>query len=151
MSTDESVTRDLVKVLADGEEGFQTAAMKLVESDKPQWSSTFTTYAQQRASFGAELKGLAATYGDEVSDRGSIAASLHRGWLSVKDAVSGSDPKGVLAAAEQGEEHTVKAYEDALAETGMSPTLRDVVNRQFGEVSAAHNAVREMHRAAAAA
>ena len=50
--------------------------------------------------------------------------------MSVKDALSGSDPSDVLDAAEQGEDHAVKQYEKAL-EPDISPALRALVARQY--------------------
>ena len=97
---------------------------------RPELADTFTRFSQQRAGFYAELQGMAKDYGDDIEESGSVAATLHRGWLSLKDALAGSDPKGVLDAAEQGEDHAVKEYEKAL-EADISPALREVVQRQL--------------------
>lgn len=146
MSTDAAVTRDLMETLEDGREGFAKGAEKLRESDAPELGLTFMRFSEQRAGFYAELQAIAKTYGDEIEETGSVAAAVHRGWLSVKDALAGSDPKGVLDAAEQGEDHAVSEYEKAL-EAEISPELRDVVQRQFTEVKAAHDEVRALRDA----
>ena len=72
-----------------------------------------------------------------------MAATLHRGWMSLKDALTGSSPSGVLDAAEQGEDHAVKEYDKALG-SELSPELRAVVERQSAEVRAAHDEVRSL-------
>lgn len=146
MSIDEVTTKDLIQVLEDGKDGFAKAADKLTESDRPELASVFQQYSQQRATFVTELHGLAATYGDEVKEKGSVAGALHRGWLSVKDTLSGDDPSGVLDAAEQGEDHAVAAYDKALQQD-LSPTLRAVVERQGAAVRAAHDEVRRLRTA----
>jgi uncharacterized protein (TIGR02284 family) len=146
MSTDKSVTEDLMKTLENGKEGFEKAA-GLVEKDNPTTAATFRRLAQQRATFYGELQEMAKNYGDKVEESGSIAAALHRGWMSLKDAVAGSDPKGALDAAEQGEDHAVKAYEKALEETDMSTELRTVVSRQFTSVKTAHDEVKALRDA----
>ncbi len=146
MSTDEAVTKDLIETLADGEEGFSKGADKLAESNSPELAASFRTFSQQRAGFCAELRSMAADYGDQINESGSIAAAVHRGWLSLKDALSGSDPKGVLDAAEQGEDHAVKTYEKAL-DADISDGLRTVVQRQFVDVKAAHDTVRNLRDA----
>ena len=148
MSTDEAVTQDLVKTLEDGEEGFAKGAEKLAESDAPELAATFREFSSQRARFSAELRGLAATYGDHVDESGSVAAAVHRGWMGLKDALSGSDPKGVLDAAEQGEDHALKEYDKAL-DADISDGLREVVQRQRTEVKAAHDKVRALRDARA--
>jgi uncharacterized protein (TIGR02284 family) len=143
VSTDESVTKDLIQTLEDGKEGFAKGADKLESSNEPQLAATFRRYSEQRASFSAELDGLAASYGDQIDQSGSIAGALHRGWMSLKDALAGDDPDGVLDAAEQGEDHAVKEYEKALA-SDISEGLRVVVARQASEVEAAHAQVRAL-------
>lgn len=143
MSIDEQVANDLIQTLDDGEEGFAKVAEKLTDSDSPELVSTFEGFSRQRATFGAELRSIAATYGDKIPETGSVAGALHRGWLSLRDALSGSDAKGVLAAAEQGEDHAVKAYDKAMA-SDISVGLRTVVERQQVEVRAAHDTVRAL-------
>jgi uncharacterized protein (TIGR02284 family) len=146
MSTDEAVTKDLVQTLEDGEEGFAKGADKLTETDAPELAATFRRYSEQRKAFSAELRGMAAGYGDHVDDSGTVAAAVHRGWMSLKDALAGSDPKGVLDAAEQGEDHAVKEFDKAL-EADISAGLRTVVERQRTEVRAAHDEVRRLRDA----
>lgn len=143
MSTDRSVTKDLIETLEDGKNGFAAAADKLADSDRPDLSATMRQFSDQRARFSAELEQLAADYGDDIDEHGSVAAAAHRGWMAVKDALSGSDPEGVLDAAEQGEDHAVSEYEDALAQD-ISPELRVVLERQFAEVRRAHDEVRRL-------
>ena len=142
MSTDEVVVADLVETLEDGREGFAKGADKLA-TDAPEIAATFRRFSEQRASFSAELRSMANSYGDDVDQSGSIAAKLHRGWMSLKDALAGSGPDGVLDAAEQGEDHAVKEYQQAL-DSDLSAELRAVVERQFTDVKAAHDDVRAL-------
>lgn len=146
MSTDEAVTKDLIETLEDGKEGFAKAADKLDGSESPELGTLFREFSDQRAAFSAELRELAKGYGDQIHESGSVAATLHRGWMSLKDALSGSDPEGVLDAAEMGEDHAIKEYEKALA-TDISPGLRTVVQRQATEVQTAHDKVRALRDA----
>ncbi len=146
MSTDEEVTKELVETLEDGEKGFAKGAEKLDESDAPELAAAFRQFSAQRATFSAELRALAGAYGDHVEESGTAAAALHRGWMSLKDALTGSDPKGVLDAAEQGEDHAVKEYRKAL-DADISAGLREVVQRQSVDVKAAHDKVRSMRDA----
>lgn len=141
MSVDEKVTKDLVQTLEDGKDGFASAADKLADSDTPELATTFRGFSEQRSTFAAELRGLAQAYGDDADESGSIAGAVHRGWMGVKDALTGSDPKGVLKAAEQGEHHAVQEYEKALGED-ISPGLKEVLERQVVDVRAAYQTVR---------
>lgn len=146
MSTDAAVTKDLIQTLEDGKEGFAKGAEKLAESDRPELATAFRQNSQQRDRMAAELQEMAKSYGDQIDDSGTMVGTLHRGWMSLKDALSGSGPDGVLDAAEQGEDHAVKEYEKALG-GDISPPLRTVVERQLGEVRAAHDQVKALRDA----
>lgn len=149
MSNDARVTKDLMTTLKDGVDGFTKGAEKLTETKQPELASTFRKYADQRSAYYIELEQLAAEYGDDIEPSGSVAASIHRGWLAVKDAMSGSSAEGVLDAAEQGEDHAKSTYEDALKEE-LSPGLVAVIRRQYEGVRAGHDEVRSLRDAHAA-
>lgn len=150
MSTDERVTKELVETLEDGRVGFEKAAERLRGTDRADLASQFQEISAERGRFAEELRGLAASYGDEVKDSGTVAATVHRGWMAVKDQLSGSDAKGVLSAAEQGEDHAVREYKKALENDEISPTLRTVIERQYASVKQAHDFVRDALRLAQA-
>ena len=144
MSTDKQVTKDLIETLEDGKNGFATAAEKLAESDRAQLASKFQEFSNQRGQFAAELRAMATDYGDEINESGSVGAALHRGWMAIKDAVTGSDAGAILDVAEQGEDHAVAEYERALDNVEISVDLRDVIQRQYASVKAAHDEVRTL-------
>ena len=143
MSNDARVTKDLMTTLKDGVDGFTKGAEKLTETKQPELASTFRKYAEQRSAYYTELKQLAAEYGDDIEPSGSVTATIHRGWLALKDAMSGSSAAGVLDAAEQGEDHAKLSYENALYDD-LSPGLVAVIRRQYEGVCAAHDEVRSL-------
>lgn len=142
MSIDENVTENLVQTLEDGRNGYAQAADKLAE-DNPEAASTFRELSTQRAQFSQELRGLAGAYGDEIDESGSAAAALHRGWISLRDAINGSNPDGVFAAVKQGENHAVSEFENALGED-ISDGLRLVAQRQLGDITVARDGVERL-------
>lgn len=143
MSTDAKTTKDLVQTLEDGRDGFTKAADKLADTDQSELAPRFRQFAEQRGSMVTELETLAAQYGDDIDEDGSVAAAVHRGWLSLKDALSGSSAKGVLDAAEQGEDHAVKEYEKAL-EKDISTGLASTVRRQLTDIRSTHDEVKRL-------
>lgn len=143
VSTDKRVTTDLIETLEDGRKGFQHAADRLTESEHGDLADTFRKFSAQRALLAAELEKMAASYGDDIDEDGSVAAAVHRGWMSFKDIISGSDASGVLDAAVQGEEHAVSEFTDAL-DQDISQDLRVVVQRQFAEVANVCSEVRSL-------
>lgn len=130
MSTDQKITQDLVKIAHDGHEGYTKGAEELTGSDHPELAVTFQANAVERQKFATELQALAATYGDTVQEKGSPVAALHRGWMALRDAVTGSGPDSVLKTAIQGEDHAIKEYEKAL-EAEISDGTRTIAQRQL--------------------
>ena len=143
MSTDQSVTQQLIETLENGRDGYEKGAKKLRDAGQSQLADAFEHYADQRAGFAADLTSIASAYGDGVEESGTMAGVIHRGWMTLKDAASGSSPSGVLDVATEGEKHAVEEFEKAL-EADVSPDLRSVIQRQLVEVRAALAAVSAM-------
>ena len=146
MSDDAKAAKELVETLKDGELGYATAAEKLRDSDRPEWAATMQRLSEQRAGFWREIVDMGHEYGDDVDESGTVAAAVHRGWLSLKDAVTGDDPDAVLKAAETGEDHAVSEYEDAV-KMDLSAGFREVVVRQQADVRAAREELRALQGA----
>lgn len=140
MSTDQAVTEDLVKTLEDGKDGYTKAAEKLDELGEADLVSAFRSFADQRTRFADELQSMAVAYGDDVDRSGSVAAAVHRGWMTLKEAISTSDAKALLEVAKQGEDHAVGEFEKAL-DRDISGGLREVVQRQATEITAARDSI----------
>jgi len=138
MSTDEKVTQELVQTLEDGKQGYEAAASRLEESGHSEQAAVCRNYSTQRAEFSDNLKRIAGTYGDDVDQSGTVTGTLHRSWLALKDALSGSGAHAVLAAAVQGEDHAVEEYDKALA-ADISPEFRSTVQQQAAAVREARD------------
>lgn len=130
----------LIETCRDGEKGFAQAADSMTDGFI---ADVFRTLSEQRGRFADELTTLFAQYGGDVDDPqdGSVKAALHRGWISLKGAVTGGDVHAVVSAAEEGEDYAVNAYREALS-SDLPSDVRQVVERQAEEVQAAHDRVR---------
>jgi uncharacterized protein (TIGR02284 family) len=146
VSADKSVAKELVETLKDGERGFASAADKLRDSDRPEWATTLQKFSEQRADFSREIIDMGHEYHEDVDESGTVAAALHRGWISLKDALTGDDAGSVLGAAVTGENHAVSEYEKAL-EQDLSAGFRDLVTRQHAAVVAARDEVKSLQNA----
>jgi uncharacterized protein (TIGR02284 family) len=146
MSTDEKITKDLIQTCKDGRDGFATAAEKLTGSGRTDVAERFREFSTQRDKFATELEQLAGAYGDDADTGGSVAGKVHRGWMTLKDALSSSDAEALLDVAEQGEDHAESEYEKAL-DADISAGLRTVVARQYAEVQQTHDIVRDLRDA----
>ena len=146
MSDDAKAAKELVETLKDGERGFSHAAEKLRDGEHPEWATTLQRLSDQRAGFWREIVDLGHDYGDDVDESGTVAAAVHRGWISLKDALTGDDADAVLKAAATGEDHAVSEYEDAL-KMDLSAGFREVVVRQQAAVVAARDEVKAFQSA----
>lgn len=143
MSVDKRVSEDLMQLLQDSADGFTSAAEKIADAGAPELAMKFDAYAVQRRQFYTELETLAAAYGDDLEESGSVKAAAHRVWMTVQHTLSGSNPSGVLDAASNGEHHAVTAYANALDED-LSDGLRSVVAHQQGEIMTAHAEIKTL-------
>lgn len=142
-STDANVTQNLIEVLVDGQKGFADAADKLAGDGAATAAQTFRQFSHRRASMADELRSMARAYGDVVDSDGSSLAAVHRGWISLKDAITGTDSGAVINAATTGEDHAVQTFENALDEE-ISLDLRMKVADQLTEIRSARDVVAAM-------
>src|SRR5437868_105208 len=96
-----STLNGLIETCKDGQEGFKSAAEGVERSDL---KSLFFEFSQQRAHFAGELQSMVQTLGENPENSGSLAGSLHRGWIDIKSAVTGKDEKAILNECERGED-----------------------------------------------
>jgi uncharacterized protein (TIGR02284 family) len=141
-----STLNNLIETCKDGEDGFRTAADGVKNGEL---KTLFNLYAQQRAQFAAELQTEVRSFGGDPENTGSIAASLHRGWINIKSTVTGEDEDAVISECERGEDSAVKNYQEAMEED-LPANLRSIIERQFTQVKESHDRIRALERATGA-
>ena len=137
------VLEDLLETLEDGKKGFTQTAEKLTEANRDDLAGRMREFADQRSSFGAEIRTLASQLGIELDESGSMAGALHRGWISLKDALASDEPAAVLAAAETGEDHAKDEFTKALDED-LPGDVRTLIARQAAAEAAVHDEVKKL-------
>jgi len=135
-----SVLNDLIQTCKDGQEGFKTASESVTDSSL---KFLFSEYSLQRAKFAAALQQEVARLGGNPETGGSVSASLHRGWINLKAAVTGKDESAIVSECERGEDAARDAYQDALKK-GLTGDVRALVQEQAAEVQQAHNRIRSL-------
>ncbi|MGI9107893.1 MAG: PA2169 family four-helix-bundle protein [Pyrinomonadaceae bacterium] len=139
-----STLNNLIETCKDGQNGFQTAAEGTTRSDL---KSLFGEYAMQRSQFAGELQAEVRRLGGDPEQTGSVAATLHRGWINIKSAVTGEDDNAIIAECERGEDSAVSNYKDALNDQNLPADVRSIVERQSAQVKQAHDRIRSLERA----
>lgn len=138
-----STLNNLIETCKDGQNGFQTAADGVKNSEL---KTLFSSYSMQRAKFAGELQNEVRRLGGDPEKSGSTAAALHRGWIDIKSAVTGQDESSIVAECERGEDSAVSNYKDALKED-LPADVRAIVERQYEQVQEAHDRIRALERA----
>ena len=135
-----SVLNDLIQTCKDGENGFKTASE---HTNDVELKGLFQQYSAQRAELATELQTRVRNLGESPEKAGSVSASLHRGWLDLKAAISSEEPHAVLAECERGEDVAVKAYREALDEY-VDGATRELIRRQYGLIQATHDRIKQL-------
>ena len=135
-----STLNGLIETCKDGHLGFQQASEGVERSDL---KSFFSECSLQRSQFAGELQTLVQTLGGDPENSGSLAGSLHRGWINIKSAVTGKDESAILNECERGEDVAKNAYKEAL-EGFLPDYMREVVQKQSAAVSVAHDRVKAL-------
>jgi uncharacterized protein (TIGR02284 family) len=139
-----STLNTLIQVCKDGENGFTEAAQGV---DSPDLKDLFVRFAQQRSQFAGELQDEVRKLGGDPETSGSIAASLHRGWIDIKSVVTGRDEAAILSECERGEDSAVRAYQDALKQA-LPSEINSMIERQYAQVKEAHDRIKGLRNAA---
>ena len=136
-----SQLNELIETSKDGENGFRKAAQDTKDAELVQ---VFSRGAERCAQGARELQDLVRSLGGDPDRTGSTAAALHRGWLNVKEAVTGRDDKAILEEVERGEDYAKARYRDVLQQQNLPANVKAVVERQYQGVLANHDKVRNL-------
>ncbi|WP_345114748.1 PA2169 family four-helix-bundle protein [Hymenobacter algoricola] len=136
---------DLVEINKTAVKGYQEAAEGV---SNPQLKSELSHFSQQRAQFASELEQQAQQMGVNTRAEGTIegavmdaAATVHRGWINIKSAITGQDDNAILGECETGDAAALQTYETALKAEGLPAEAQALVQKQHAEILAAKNKV----------
>jgi uncharacterized protein (TIGR02284 family) len=135
-----SILNGLIETCKDGEEGFRLAAEKVKQQTL---KTLFAEYNLQRAKFAKALQIVVSGNGEEPSTSGHLGGALHRGWISLKEALARDEDKAIIDECEAGEDAAVKSYREALAKP-LPHEVRALVETQFVAVQESHAAIRDL-------
>jgi len=144
ITTDEkslAVLNSLIRAGRDSEQGYLAAADGVAEAPLVE---IFSHYAVQRAKFASELEDRVRTLRAQPPNGGSPGGEVHRAWMGLKAALATSAAHAILEECERGEDMAVMAYRQALAEPDVDKQTREVIQRQYEFIQAAHDRIRQL-------
>lgn len=124
MSQSYAKLKDLYTRLLDSRDGYEQAFERAQET---YFKPLLAELKQERAEFAAAVRADLKKLGENVDDEGSILAGLHRSFLGLRDAVTGSDDEAIKAEIVRGEEHLKEAYDEALKEADAPTQQADLM------------------------
>ncbi|MES2412684.1 MAG: PA2169 family four-helix-bundle protein [Pseudomonadota bacterium] len=149
-TADEAVNDDVIDVLNDlletsrnGEYGFRSSAEHAVAQDI---KTLLNRRADDCREAAVELQSLIVRSGGKADEGGTISGALHRGWVSVKSALSGHTDKAILEECERGEDTALGQYRKALKQD-LPALIRAVVERQAQGAQRNHDQVKALRDA----
>ncbi len=135
-----STLNSLIATTLDSVDGYRKAAEN---ADSEQYRRMFNDCAQEREQIVRALQDEVRTEGGNPEDDGTVLASAHRAFLSLRDAVSGRDDTAIIAEVERGEDHIKAKYESAL-DANLTGNAVTVVSRAYASVKAGHDRMRDL-------
>lgn len=135
-----STLDDLIETSKDGEDGFRTCADNV---KNPTLKAFFLQKAERCRQGAVQLQQVVREMGGDPERASSMSGAMHRFWVSIRGTISGMDDHAILDECERGEDAAKRAYEEALQQD-LPGDVRMVVERQYREVKANHDRVKEM-------
>lgn len=134
------VLNDLIETCKDGEYGFGELAEN---TPSIELRSLFRNRALGCAEAAAELQRMAADYGATAETGGSLAGAVHRGWVSVRSALSSRTDQAMLEECERGEDAAVARYRRAL-DRDLPDDVRTLIARQLEAAQRNHDQIKAL-------
>jgi uncharacterized protein (TIGR02284 family) len=135
----------LIEANRDGENGYGTGAGAVKNGAV---KKLFNTYSAQRARFVVELQAEVERLGGTPAGSGTLAGTLHRGWMHLKCFLSGGTECSIVAECRHGEALALQNYEEALKQR-LPAEMRSLLLRQFERVKEANARVHALHEVCA--
>lgn len=132
--TERGTLNRLIEICRDGELGFRFAADHVSD---PAVKALFHEIATQREHFNEALLPHAHRLGGATETDGTVAGTLHRGWMSIKDSLSHHDDAAIIKEAERGERAALAAFQDAI-DGMLPPESRELIETQYAGIQHTH-------------
>lgn len=146
MSTNDDLTEvlnDLIRINNDRTKGFETASEDAKKMDVD-LHATFNKMATDSRKFVAELTNEVQRLGGEAATGTTTGGKIHRAWIDVKATFTGDDRQAMLDSCEFGEDHALKAYDEAMeSDAEMNAETRNMIAEQRSTIQKEHDLIKK--------
>jgi uncharacterized protein (TIGR02284 family) len=140
-SHDISTLNDLIGTTYDSVNGYTEAAKY---SDNQRFVALFNARAVEREAAIRMLRSQVIRLGGKPDDNGTILGGAHRMFMNLKSVVTGRDEAAITAEVERGEDHIKAKFEDAIADTELSPEVMHTIRECFDAIKQGPEEVRDL-------
>jgi len=133
---DTTTLNTLIGTLIDSIEGYQKAA---TDTTNTRFAEMFNARARERQQVLTKLQAAVARLGGNPEDDGTVAGSVHRGWINLKEAVLGKDDEAIVNEVERGEDYLKGKFEAARDHADLPAEARAAVEQAWASVRAGHD------------
>jgi uncharacterized protein (TIGR02284 family) len=137
----EATLNSLIATTLDSADGYRKAAEK---ADNERYRSMFLDFASQRETCVRDLQAEVRALGGNPEDDGTVLASAHRAFLSLRDAVTGTDDTAIVNEVERGEDHIKAKYEAALKDGNLTGSAQAAVQKAYQSVREGHDRMSQL-------
>jgi uncharacterized protein (TIGR02284 family) len=143
-SHDITVLNTLIATTLDSVKGYSYAG----EESASGHSAFFSEMASERSQMATRLQEQVRALGGDPEDESSTAGALHRGFLNLKEAITGGDETALINEVERGEDYIKNKFETAMQDNELMPQTRGAIEQAFASVRKGHDRVSAMKHAA---
>jgi uncharacterized protein (TIGR02284 family) len=140
-SHDISTLNDLIATTYDSMNGYTEAARN---SGNQRFVAMFTARSVEREAAIRTLRAEVVRLGGKPDDDGTVLGGAHRMFMNLKSVVSGRDEVAIITEIEQGEEHIMAKFEDAIADGDLAPQVMHTIRECFVSVRQGHDEMRDL-------
>lgn len=138
------ILNELLESSRDGEYGFTECAEHVKAQDI---KTLLLRHADECRGAVAELVSQIRQLGGEPDEGGTTSGAMHRGWVSVRGALSGYTDLAMLEECERGEDAALARYRKALKQDGLPSGIRALIERQAQGAQRNHDQIKAMRDA----
>jgi len=135
------VLNSLIKTTLDSQKGFLDAAGS---ADSTHFAPYFAEFAKDRSQVVVALQKVVSRLGGKPEEEGSFIGTAHRTFMNLKEKFTSYDDKAIVDEVERGEDYIKEKFEEAIADTYLSPEARAVIQTAFASVRTGHDRVSKL-------
>lgn len=133
----QSKLNDLLQRSYDAKLGYQKVAEK---AENPSLKAFLSHKANERNEHIAELRQTLVNNGLEIKETdGTVAGSLHRGWINAKTFFSHDSDEAVLEEVRNGEKVALDDYQDVISSGEMPAPVKSILEKQRQVIQSSYN------------